>query len=185
MTIRIHGFAQSTYVRTVRMAAIEKGLSHELVPLAYHQPAHFALHPFGKMPVLTHDGTTVYETLAILDHLDGLAGPRLIPADPAARVPVSTVISAAIDYAYRQVVHGDAEAAAPVFDWLEARLDGQAWLAGAALTAADLFLAPMLAYHFAEHGRAALDSRPRLAGWYQRIAARPSFEQTAAMEGAA
>ncbi len=53
-TMTLHGFAPSTYTRTCRMAALEKGVDHDLVPVAYGEPSHLALHPFGKMPAMSH-----------------------------------------------------------------------------------------------------------------------------------
>ncbi len=191
-TVTIHGFAPSTYTRTARMAAIEKGVDHELRPLAYGTPDHFALHPFGKMPVMTHGETTVYETLAIVDYLDkAFGGPALMPADGAARAAALTDASVAVDYAYRPVVHTKGEGdtpdpdnmagAAKVFDWLEARLNGHDWLGGANVGLGDLMFAPMLDYHIAQCGDGhVVDARPRLRAWFARSQARPSFAQTAA-----
>ena len=104
--VNIHGFAASTYTRTACMAAIEVGADYQLLPLAYGKPEHFALHPFGKMPALSNGSETVFETLAILAYLDRKydAG-RLFPAESL--VQNLGVISAAIDYAYRPVVHFD------------------------------------------------------------------------------
>ncbi|SPH24963.1 Glutathione S-transferase [Defluviimonas aquaemixtae] len=187
--ITLHGFAPSTYTRTARMGAIESGIDHDLVPLAYGEPAHLALHPFGKMPILTNGSATVYETLAILDYLDHLNGsPRLFGDSGAERAQIMAAVSAAIDYAYRAVVKIDAEdepnaaqsaEAAKVFDWLEYSLSETRHVASETLSAADLFFAPMLAYHQSKWGAERIrNGRPRLAAWMDAIARRPSFAQT-------
>lgn len=183
--ITIHGFAPSTYTRTARMAAIEVGADHDLVPLAFGQPEHFALHPFGKMPILTNGKDTVFETLAIVVYLDRKFGKgKLLPADTM--MQNLTAISAAIDYAYRPVVKIDKDndddfaAAAKVFDWLESVLQRNPFLSGKVVGAADLFVAPMLAYHIDQVGSDHVwRDRPKLKAWFESITKRDSFKKTA------
>ena len=70
-----------------------------------------------------------------------------------------------------------AAAIAPAATCLAA-LDGL--LGGPELTLADLHAAPMVAYFvLAPEGRAMLARHPRLASWWERIAARPSLRDTA------
>jgi glutathione S-transferase len=57
----LYGFAGSKYVRTIRMLLAEKGVQYEQVPVNVlrgepRQPEQMARHPFGKVPVLDHDG---------------------------------------------------------------------------------------------------------------------------------
>jgi glutathione S-transferase len=188
--ITLYGFPQSTYTRTALMAAHEKGVAAELKPIAYGKPEHFALHPFGKMPAMTHDGRTIFETLAIVGYLDDcFDGPSLLPREAGPRAETLAAISVAIDYAYRPVVHLDpdtpdpdqAERAGQALDWLERATSAGGHVAGSSLTAADLFFAPMLAYHLEKPGNGAtLEKRPALAAWFSAMAARPSFEATKA-----
>lgn len=189
--ITLHGFAQSTYTRTARMAAIEKAIAYELVPVAYGKPEHFALHPFGKMPAMTHRDMRVFETLAIVSYLDNhFDGPRLIPQAGAAQTLTLTAVSVAVDYAYQPVVHTrkaedgfDQEQMATVaklFDWLESNLRSSAFVSGPDIGAGDLFFAPMLDYHIGQAGRDHLVSgRPSLDAWLAAMAQRPSFVETA------
>ena len=65
MTLTFYGFAPSTFVQSARLIAAEKSTSHEIAPLEFHQPSHFALHPFGKMPAMEHDGVRLFEVAAI------------------------------------------------------------------------------------------------------------------------
>ena len=58
-------------------------------------------------------------------------------------------------------------------------LDGHTWMAGAALSLADLLLAPHLSM-FAEapEGAQILQEHENLRGWLKRIEARPSMQAT-------
>lgn len=184
--ITIHGFAPSTYTRTARMAAVELGVDHALVPLAFGKPEHLELHPFGKMPVLTHDDETIFETLAIVMYLDRTFGDGTLFRDGSLVRNLQT-ISVANDYAYKPVVHvekgnDDQRAkAGGVFDWLEKQLANSTYLAGPEFGAADLFVAPMLDYHIHEAGSDHLWSgRPKLRAWFESVSGRPSFCDTGA-----
>jgi glutathione S-transferase len=83
--IVLYGFDGSTYVRTVRMLLAEKGAHYEQVPVNVlkgepRQPEHIARHPFGKVPVLDHDGFRIIEAGAIAPYLDEvLPGPSYTP----------------------------------------------------------------------------------------------------------
>ncbi len=76
--IKLWGFSNSTYVRSVRMLLAEKGVSdYEQVPVNVlagepKQPEHLKRHPFGKVPVVDVDGFRVIETPAILRYLDAV-----------------------------------------------------------------------------------------------------------------
>src|SRR3954451_18042169 len=65
--LRLHGYLFSTFTRTVAMACIEQGVPYELVPIAYGGAQHAALHAVPGIPVLEHDGSVVFEPLAITD----------------------------------------------------------------------------------------------------------------------
>ena len=61
------GFDGSTYVRTVKMVLAEKGVTDfKQVPLNVLKgepktPEHRERHPFGKVPVLDHDGARIWK----------------------------------------------------------------------------------------------------------------------------
>ena len=81
------GFDGSTYVRTVKMVLAEKGATDfKQVPLNVlagdpKTPEHRERHPFGKVPVLDHDGMRILETSAIARYLnDVFPGKSLIPS---------------------------------------------------------------------------------------------------------
>ena len=206
MALILHGYRYSVYVRIVRLVLAEKGLAYEQVevnPFAADVPADYlALHPFGRVPTLVHDGFALYETGAITRYVDrAFPGPALQPADPKRLARMDQIVGVVDAYAYwplvRQVfVHdvvrphmgtaGDAaelekglESAARVLDALEALAAAETWLTGSDISLADCHLGAMVA-HFAQSPRGAelLAARPRLAAWWRRLGARPSFAAT-------
>lgn len=82
----VHSVPGSPFGRSVLAALEEKGARYRLSPVApgaMRSPEHLARHPFGRVPVLEHDGFMLYETQAILRYLDRvLPAPALTPADP-------------------------------------------------------------------------------------------------------
>lgn len=206
MALVLHGYRYSVYVRIARLVLKEKGLAYEQVevnPFVADVPADYlALHPFGRVPTLVHNGFALYETGAITRYVDrAFPGPALQPADPKWLARMDQIMGVVDAYAYwplvRQVfVHdvvrphmgtaGDAaelekglEAAAKVLDALEALAAADPWLTGPDISLADLHLGAMVAY-FAQSPRGAelLAARPRLAAWWRRLGERPSFVST-------
>jgi glutathione S-transferase len=200
MSLVLHGYRYSVYVRIVRLTLAEKGVAYDRVevnPFARDVPASYlALHPFGRVPTLVHDGFTLYETGAITRYIDrAFPGPALQPTDPRALARMDQIIGITDAYAYwpmvRQVFShrvfrprsgqsGDAaeigrgvEASAKVLRALEPLVvDG--------LTLAELHLGAMIAYFVqAPEGARAVHDHPRLARWWAQLSTRPSFAATA------
>ena len=97
--IVLWGFDGSTYVRTVKMVLAEKGVTqYKQVQLNVlkgepKMPEHLERHPFGKVPVLDHDGMRILETTAIARYLnDVLPGRSLVPPTPKDRVRMDMII---------------------------------------------------------------------------------------------
>lgn len=198
----LHGAAGSTYVRTARLALEEKGVAYELRPLKFKTAEHLAMHPWGKMPVLTHGDLVLFESAAICRYVDeAFAGPSLQPADAAGRARMMQWISVINAYVYEPVVRGlyfparaaakaghplDEAAASEALDKarhalsvLEHAHEEGTWLVGGQLSLADLFLGPLvvLAEHIELTARL-LDDRPRLARAIGALQARPSWAAT-------
>ena len=98
--IVLWGFDASTYVRTVKMVLAEKGVTqYKQVQLNVlkgepKMPEHLERHPFGKVPVLDHDGMRILETTAIARYLnDVLPGKSLVPPTPKDRARMDMIIS--------------------------------------------------------------------------------------------
>jgi len=81
----VHAIPGSPFARSVMAALEEKGASWRLSPVApgtMRSAEHLSRHPFGRVPVLEHDGFSLYETQAILRYLDRvLPTPALSPPD--------------------------------------------------------------------------------------------------------
>jgi glutathione S-transferase len=201
----VHGPAISTYVRSVRLALHEKGVAHELkevdiVAGAHKQAPHTSRHPFGKVPAFEHDGSTFYETSAILRYIDEVfPGPALLPSTPKGRVLANQVMSIVDSYGYTPAVANifiprvlvpmlggqtdmekveAAKAPAALFvQELERLLGSQQYYGGANVSLADLHVFPVLTYLAATpEGKTILESAPNLRGWMGRIAKRPSVQ---------
>jgi glutathione S-transferase len=205
MSLTLHGYRYSVYVRIARLVLAEKGVAYDQVEIDPFAPAipadYLALHPFGRVPTLVHDGFVLYETGAIARYLDrAFAGPALQPHEPRALARMDQVIGIVDSYAYwplaRQVfshrvfrpalgrpvdeaaVAQGLAAAAKVLGALEA-LAAAPFLAGPAVSLADFHLGAMVAYFtLAPEGSALLASHPCLAGWWRHVSRRPSFAAT-------
>src|SRR5712692_2720949 len=84
----VHSIPGSPFGRAVLSTLEEKRASYRLSPVApgtLRIEPHISRHPFGRVPVLEHDGFMLYETQAILRYLDRvLPAPPLTPAAPKA-----------------------------------------------------------------------------------------------------
>jgi glutathione S-transferase len=204
--ITLWGFSGSTYVRTVRMVLAEKGVSdYEQVPVDVlkgepKSEEHLTRHPFGKVPVVDVDGFRIIETPAITHYLDTvLPGPSLIPADPKDRARMDMVTSIIDSYGYGPMIGG--VAAYHLFpDFVGGKNDavhhealgksrrvmaelmrirnGSPYLAGDALSIADLYLAPVFAYIALTPHRDEFLNLPGVGDWWKGISDRDSFRST-------
>jgi len=175
--IKIYGVPPSTFTRAVRMGCHEKGIDYELVPTFPSTVG--PLNPFGKIPAMTHGELTLFESSAILRYLDGaFPGPKLWPADARAAAVVDQWVGAACDSLLNSAQRYMASRFnfLPVFD---RQLGKTRYLAGDALTAADLVASPAF-FYFPEIAelRNILDAQPNCRRWMDDIAARPSFAAT-------
>ena len=58
------GSSRSTYTRVVRMVCEEKGIDYALTEAELGASEVFAIHPFGKMPVMRHGDVELFESKA-------------------------------------------------------------------------------------------------------------------------
>jgi glutathione S-transferase len=93
----VHGIPGSPFGRAVLIALEEKDARYRfqaVAPGTLRTPEHLALHPFGKVPVLTHGQFRLYETAAILRYLERvLPAPLLVPVDAQAAARVDQLLN--------------------------------------------------------------------------------------------
>jgi len=202
--LTLYGFDASTYVRTVRMLLNEKGAAYDQMPVNVlagetHEPEHLARHPFGKVPVIDHDGVRIIETSAIARYLnDVLPGKSVIPGNPKDRARMDMGMGIVDSYGYGALV---GVAGYHLFPDLiggkneEVRADciGKSrlvltelmklrgvdpWIAGAAPTLADFYLAPICFYVSLTEDAARVFDVPGFADWWARVQDLPSYKAT-------
>ncbi|MEM6374558.1 MAG: glutathione S-transferase N-terminal domain-containing protein, partial [Pseudomonadota bacterium] len=90
----LYSYWRSTTSYRVRCALHIKGLAFDTVTVdllagAQHDAGYAALNPGQGVPTLVlDDGTALTQSLAIIDYLDAIAAPRLLPDDPVRRARV-------------------------------------------------------------------------------------------------
>ncbi len=204
--IKLWGFSNSTYVRSVRMLLAEKGVTdYEQVPVNVlkgepKEPEHLKLHPFGKVPVIEVDGFRIIETPAILRYLDAvLPGRHLVPSDPKAMTKSAMVVSIIDSYGYgallggvvayhlfpdfvggkNEKAHHEALATGKLVMTEIMKIKGDsAFIAGAEPSLADLYLAPIMAYVTMTPHKDEFLGMPGVQAWWDKVSALPSFTST-------
>ncbi len=190
------GLARDT---RVRWALEEVGQPYEVRLVSFRamkEPAHLALHPFGKIPTYEEGDLVLFETGAIVFHIaEHHAG--LLPKDANARARAITWIFAALntveppilEFANARRLEGDKpwnkERLALVADrvrnplhQLSARLGDANWLDGA-FSAGDLMMASVL---LRLRSSGILDAHPNLAAYVARGEARPAYKRAFAAQ---
>jgi glutathione S-transferase len=202
----VHSIPGSPFGRAVLATLQEKDVPCRFSPVApgtFQSPQHLARHPFGRVPVLEHDGFSLYETQAILRYLDRvLPSPALTPSDARRAARMDQVMNINDWYLFHGVGNvivfhrvvgprvmglkpdeAAIEAAMPkartVFKELARLLGEQPFFAGDALSLADLMAAPAIGF-FSETPEWAELGAPHqnLVAWLARMQDRPSFKAT-------
>lgn len=203
--VHLHGYRYSVYNRIARLALLSKNVEHETIevdPFAELSEAYLLLHPFGRVPTLTHGPFILFETSAITRYVDlAFSGPPLRPERATTLARMDQVIAVVDAYAYwpmvRQVAsHGffrasfgerfnqqevDAglEASRRVLSFLDGIAAEGEVLTGHNITLADCHLAPMMDYFVrADEGKAALSNYLDLQRWWDQVSALDALRAT-------
>ncbi len=204
----LFGASYSVYTRIARLSLEEKGVAYRLEETDVFAPGgpspdYLVRHPFGRIPAFEWQGFRLYEASAIARYVDEIfPGPSLQPADARARARMNQVISILDSYCYRTFVWDifvervrapatrrmpDEKKIATALPGAEVCLnalttimDCDPWLAGTAVSLADLHAAPMLIYFaMTEPEGARLWSRfPTLQSWLEMMMRRASVLAT-------
>ncbi len=201
--VTLYGPTVSTFTRICAMAAAEAGLSWEIIPTGSGSEEMAKHHPFMRSPAAYLDGLHFYESPAICSYIDRQHnGAALHPDAAEAQARMWQWANIAAHYVFpiteeRLVMprvvaplmgrKGDEAmiaAALPVIKYhlevVEARLKEVAYLAGEAISLADIFMYPVIeATMAAPEGRAMVADCPKITAWFEIIAARPATQEAA------
>jgi glutathione S-transferase len=199
--VQLYSFEGCPFAQRTRMALLEKGVPFELHEIdLFDRPAWFAgISPYGKVPVLVHGATTVYESTIINQYLDeAFPNPPLMPDTPAGRAEAriwmdycetrfltatQKLMSEADDPAKRAA--NDARLT-EVLRFIEheglAKLGADPYFLGARVSLVDLQFSPFFE-RFGTYERLAGATWPadctRLRAWFAAMQSRPSYQATA------
>ena len=167
MALKLYAHPFSSYSQKVLIALYEHELAFDLCLLdgSPSVSAEFAAAwPIGRFPVLADGDRVVAESSIIIEYLDRLGPPHLIPAEPEAALEVrfmdrffdNHVMSVMQEPVFEvlrtdgsrrdQVLARAAERLDLAYRWLEPRLASRDWAAGARFSLADCAAAPSLFY---------------------------------------
>jgi glutathione S-transferase len=158
-----------------------------------------AVHPLGKSPVITDRDLTIAESGAAIDYLiRNYGGGRFMPSAGTAEherylewlhyAEGSAMLPLMLRFYTLRLGEGAAPIQARIdseidnhLGYVEASLNGRAFLLGSELTGADVQMS-----FVGEVGRALgrLGSMPNLAAWVERLHARPAFKKALEKGGA-
>jgi glutathione S-transferase len=198
--ITLWGRANSANVQKTMWALEELGLAYEHVPLGgsymgLDNPAYLALNPNGLVPTLQDADLTVWESHATVRYLTAAYGAgTLWPEDARARAMAdqwtdwtATTYQPAWIKVFWNVVRTPVEQHDPVdianalaltgkcLAILDRQLEKSEYLAGAALTYADIVAGVSLYRWFTMDIER--PQTPHVALWYKRLAERPAFRK--------
>ncbi len=194
MSITLHGLSLSGHSHRVQLALSLLGLPHEVVQVdmtngAHKSPEFLKLNPFGQVPVLDDNGTTLFDSNAILVYLASKydTDRRWLPSDPKGQADVQAWLSVAAG----QIAFGPAAArlitvfgakhnpedviarAHGLLKVMDAQLATRSFLVGNDATLADI--AGYSYISAAPEGNVDLSAYPKVRAWLARVEALPGF----------
>ncbi|MEO5866014.1 MAG: glutathione S-transferase family protein [Sphingomonas sp.] len=204
MGVRLYGVAGSPNVRGAMLGLAEKGVDYELIPVLpadFKAPEQLALNPFGRVPVLKHDGFVLYETQAILRYIDeAFEGPALVPATASESARMNQILgiidchlfptwsgTIGIERLIAPKFFGrpsdieQIEAAVPLARTCAEALEAVVaapYLTGETFGLADIRLIPHFDwFRLTPEGAVILADKRKLTRWFQRVSERPTVKR--------
>ncbi len=191
----LYGYDPSSYVFSVRILLAEKGIECQRVPLDViagepRSASHRRLHPFGKVPVVIHDGLRIIETGAIMRYInDAFDGPSFVPDNPTDRARMDMAMGLHESYGYgpmarvvgyhrfpsfaghptRATVDEDLQQLDTLFGELMRIRGDSTFVAGERPSLAELFVAPACFYLDLVDEGDTLRRHPGFDDWWSRV----------------
>jgi glutathione S-transferase len=200
MSVVLYEHPLSPYAQKVKLALLEKGIPFESrfpdVGPGVGLDDFVPVNPRLEVPALEHDGAAIFDSTIILEYLEERwPTPPLLPPVPAARAEARMIEDVcdtyydAVNWAIAEIfVFGRATGALAerllgrareqtngVNAWLARRLEMQEWFGGTSFGWADLAVAPHV--NIAANLGNAPEEESALAGWLERVRARPSAQR--------
>jgi glutathione S-transferase len=198
--MKLYDFLPCPFGQKVRIVLAEKGLSYELVQIDLTQgeqrrPEFRRLNPFGRVPVLVDEDTTIYDSTIIAEYLeDEYPEPPLLPAvgSSALRAQARTwedIADTSFTVQVGQLMaemskaesERDSNRIQRLQQWIEQmlsflnhQLQGQEFLASQ-FSVADIGFVPRLLV-LTELGVDPTANRGNIDGWIKRMLERPSIQ---------
>lgn len=202
--LKVHGAGPSPFVRKVRVVLAEKGIPYELNPvMPFGVSDEFRkISPLGKIPVLEDDGKFINDSSVICDYIERThpKSTPLYPTDAYERARAlwfeeygDSAVVTAVGTLFFQKIVGPAFLNQPtdekvienawnvecpkVFTYLESQIRAADQpLVGSAFSIADIATATFFVNMMHAGYKVPADKWPKLAGFIDRIHARPSFK---------
>ncbi len=198
--IKLYDFLACPFGQKTRIVLAEKSLTYELIQVdllkgEQRRPEFLRLNPYGKVPVLIDEDTTIYDSTIINEYLDDeYPDPPLLPAIESSTLRArARLFEDFADNSFTpQVGQLMAEFAKPeaerdasrlqrsrqtverVLDYLNHELSGQQYLA-TEFSVADIGFAARLLV-LKELGIEPASGRANVDGWLKRLLERPSIQ---------
>ena len=181
-----------------RMVLHEKGIDFDVheVDLSNKSEEFLSVSPYGKVPVVRVNGSSLYESNIVNEYLDEVYGsPRLMPEGPEERALARSWMAFADDYFFPSIrgvrvapqrglpeeqIREAKEKLEDALSRLERQLEGKRYLMGG-YTLADIAHAGNFRRlrELAEGGDVALHKYPNLVAWMERVEGRESYGASA------
>jgi glutathione S-transferase len=179
------------------MVLHEKGIDFEVheVDLSDKSEEFLSVSPYGKVPVLRVNGSSLYESNIVNEYLDEVYdSPRLMPEDPERRASVRSWMAFADDYFFpsvyrvrmgpqrgysKELIQEARERLDDALSRLEHQLENREYLVGE-YTLADIAHAGNFhrLRNLAESGDFPLRKYPNVMAWIERVEARQSYKSS-------
>ena len=191
--MRVLGRATSGNVQKVLLLLEEMGADYSREDYGRQfgntgDEAYLSMNPTGKVPTLVDGDVVIWESNSILRYVAGKAGSPLYPADLAARSQVERWMDwllATLNGPYvaifkatkggEAVPEGAAKELAAALQTLDGHLANSPYLAGDALTIADICLAPITSRCL--NFPVELPALEALRAWQARLSERPAYQK--------